>query len=122
MNRELMMHVRNMHREAIMQQQQQHLQRLGLPDSDTASLRLIEDKDEALKQKLEDAAAKQGEFLEHMALTVELREEDSGEHAFRVAMWAHLLALEHGLDPTRPSASSSPPGCMTSARSSFPTR
>jgi putative two-component system response regulator len=99
MNRELMMHVRNLHREAIMQQQQQHLQRLGLPDPDAASLRAIEDKDEALKKKLEDAAAKQGEFLEHMALTVELREEDSGEHAFRVAMWAHLLALEHGLDP-----------------------
>jgi len=100
MNRELMMNVRNIHREAIMQQQQQHLHRLGLPDTDTASLRAIEDKDEALKQKLEDAAAKQGEFLEHMALTVELREEDSGEHAFRVAMWAHLLALEHGLDPS----------------------
>jgi putative two-component system response regulator len=99
MNRELMMHVRNVHRDAIMQQQQQHLQRLGLPDSDTASLRLIEDKDEALRQKLEDAAAKQSEFLEHMALTVELREEDSGEHAFRVAMWAHLLALEHDVDP-----------------------
>ena len=99
MNRELMMHVRNLHREAIMQQQQQHLQRLGLPDPDAASLRAIEDKDEALKKKLEDAAAKQGEFLEHMALTVELREEDSGEHAFRVAMWAHLLALEHGIDP-----------------------
>jgi putative two-component system response regulator len=99
MNRELMMHVRNLHREAIMQQQQQHLQRLGLPDSDTATLRFIEDKDEALKKKLEDAAAKQGEFLEHMALTVELREEESGEHAFRVAMWAHLLAVEHGLDP-----------------------
>jgi putative two-component system response regulator len=99
MNRELMMHVRNLHREAIMQQQQQHLQRLGLPDPDAASLRAIEDKDEALKKKLEDAAAKQGEFLEHMALTVELREEDSGEHAFRVAMWAHLLALEHGVDP-----------------------
>lgn len=99
MNRELMMHVRNMHREAIMQQQQQHLHRLGLPDTDTASLRAIEDKDELLKQKLEDAAAKQSEFLEHMALTVELREEDSGEHAFRVAMWAHLLALEHGIDP-----------------------
>jgi putative two-component system response regulator len=99
MNRELMMHVRNIHREAIMQQQQQHLQRLGLPDLDTASLRAIENRDEALKQKLEDAAAKQGEFLEHMALTVELREEDSGEHAFRVAMWAHLLALENGLDP-----------------------
>lgn len=99
MNRELMMHVRNVHREAILQQQQQHLQRLGLPDTDTAILRVLEDKDEALKQKLEDAAAKQGEFLEHMALTVELREEDSGEHAFRVAMWAHLLALEHGIDP-----------------------
>jgi putative two-component system response regulator len=99
MNRELMMHVRNIHREAILQQQQQHLQRLGLPNTDTASLRIIEDKDEALRQKLEDAAAKQGEFLEHMALTVELREEDSGEHAFRVAMWAHLLALEHGIDP-----------------------
>jgi putative two-component system response regulator len=99
MNRELMMHVRNLHRESIMQQQQQHLQRLGLPDSDTASLRVIEDRDEALRRKLEDAAAKQGEFLEHMALTVELREEDSGEHAFRVAMWAHLLALEYGVDP-----------------------
>jgi putative two-component system response regulator len=99
MNRELMMHVRNLHREAIMQQQQQQLVRLGLPDTDTASLRAIEDKDEALRRKLEEAAAKQGEFLEHMALTVELREEDTGEHAFRVAMWAHLLALEHGIDP-----------------------
>jgi response regulator RpfG family c-di-GMP phosphodiesterase len=99
-----MMHVRNIHREAILQQQQQHLQRLGLPDPDAASLRLIENKDEALKQKLEDAAAKQGEFLEHMALTVELREEDSGEHAFRVAMWAHLLALERGLGPAEAKA------------------
>jgi putative two-component system response regulator len=99
MNRELMMHVRNIHREAIMQQQQQHLVRLGLPDTDRASLRAIEDKDEVLKKKLEEAAAKQGEFLEHMALTVELREEETGEHAFRVAMWAHLLALEHGIDP-----------------------
>ena len=99
MNRELMMHVRNLHREAIMQQQQQHLQRLGLPDHDAASLRALEDRDEVLTRRLEDAAAKQGEFLEHMALTVELREEDSGEHAFRVAMWAHLLALEHGVDP-----------------------
>ena len=98
MNRELMMHVRNIHREAIMQQQQQHLQRLGLPDPDAAGIRLIEDKDEDLKRRLQDAAAKQGEFLEHMALTVELREEDSGEHAFRVAMWAHLLSLEHGID------------------------
>jgi putative two-component system response regulator len=93
------MHVRNLHREAIVQQQQQHLNRLGLADPDTASLRLIEDKDEALKRALQEAAAKQGEFLEHMALTVELREEDSGEHAFRVAMWAHLLALEHGVEP-----------------------
>jgi putative two-component system response regulator len=99
MNRELMMHVRNLHREAIMQQQQQHLVRLGLPDTDTASLRAIEDRDDELRRKLEEAAAKQGEFLEHMALTVELREEDSGEHAFRVAMWSHLLALEHGVEP-----------------------
>ena len=36
-----------------------------------------------------------------MALTVELREEDSGEHAFRVAMWAHLLALGARARPRR---------------------
>jgi putative two-component system response regulator len=98
MNRELTMHLRNLQRNAIVQQQQQHLQRLGLPDPDVTGLRLLETKDEELKEMLADAAAKQGEFLEHMALTVELREEDSGEHAFRVAMWAHLLSLDLGMD------------------------
>jgi len=97
MNRELMMHVRNLHREAIMQQQQQHLQRLGLPDPDAASLRAIEDKDEALREA-RGRGRQAGRVPRAHGADVELREEDSGEHAFRVAMWAHLLALEHGIE------------------------
>lgn len=97
MHRELMMHVRKAHQEAIIQHQAQHLRRLQLPESGTEALEALEVTDGTLQQKLAELATKQSEFLEDMAVTVELREEDSGHHPYRVGAWAGMLAIEAGL-------------------------
>jgi putative two-component system response regulator len=93
-HRELMMRMRKANQEAIEQHQRLHLQRLSLPEPDAAGLEALETTDEKLKNNLVDLAAKQYEFLEQMAMRVELREEPKGQHAFRVAMWAQMLAIE----------------------------
>ena len=93
-NRELMMRIRQANQEAIERFQTLHLKRLGLPDPDTAGVLAVESTDAALRQKIITVAAKQYEFLEQMAMRVELREEPKGEHAFRVAAWARMLAIE----------------------------
>lgn len=96
-HRELMMRMRKANQEAIEQHQALHLQRLGLPTPDEAGLLVLESLDAQLKQKLMAIAEKQYEFLEQMAMRVELREEPKGEHAFRTATWARLLAIETGV-------------------------
>ena len=93
-NRELMMRIRQANQEAIERFQTLHLKRLGLPDPDTAGVLAVESTDAELRQKIITVAAKQYEFLEQMAMRVELREEPKGEHAFRVAAWARMLAIE----------------------------
>ena len=97
MHRELMMHVRKAHKEAILQHQTLHLRRLQLPESGTEALAALEVTDGTLHAKLAELAARQSEFLEDMAVTVELREEDSGHHPYRVGTWSGLLAIEVGL-------------------------
>lgn len=93
-NRELMMRIRRASAEAIERHQALHLQRLGLPDPDAAGLVALEATDEDLRRKIVAVADKQYEFLEQMAMRVELREEPKGEHAFRTAAWARMLAIE----------------------------
>jgi putative two-component system response regulator len=93
-HREVMMRMRRANQEAIELHQALHLQRLQLPAPDAAGLEALEATDEKLKANLMELAAKQYEFLEQIAMRVELREEPAGEHAFRVAMWAKMLAIE----------------------------
>ena len=97
MHRELMMHVRKAHKEAILQNQTLHLKRLELPEAATEDLTALEQREGSLQDKLAELASAQTEFLEQMALTVELREEDSGFHPYRVGAWAAMLAIEAGL-------------------------
>lgn len=96
-HRELMMRMRQANQEAIERHQAIHLQRLELPVPDAAGVLALESTDERLRQKLMAVADKQYEFLEQMAMRVELREEPKGEHAFRVAVWARMLAIEAGM-------------------------
>lgn len=96
-NRELMMRIRRANEEAIERHQALHLRRLGLPDPDAAGLVALEATDEDLRRKIVAVADKQYEFLEQMAMRVELREEAKGEHAFRTAAWARMLAIEADL-------------------------
>ena len=93
-HRELMMRMRQANQEAIERHQVLHLQRLSLPDPDAAGVLALESTDAELRQKIVAVADKQYEFLEQMAMRVELREEPKGEHAFRVAIWARMLAIE----------------------------
>jgi putative two-component system response regulator len=97
MHRELMMHVRKAHKEAILQNQTLHLKRLELPETATEDLTALEQREGSLQDKLAELAGAQTEFLEQMALTVELREEDSGFHPYRVGAWSAMLAIEAGL-------------------------
>ncbi len=123
MNRELMMHVRNIHREAIMQQQQQHLQRLGLPDPDTASLRLIEDRDEALKQKARRRRSEAGRVPRaHGAHGRAARRRQRRTRLPGGDVGSPAGTRTRARHRKRPSASNWPLGCTTSARWSSRTR
>lgn len=98
-HRELIMRMRKANQEAIEQHQRLHLARLRLPELDATSLNAMESTDERLRAGLIEMANKQYEFLEQIALRVELREEPSGEHPFRVAAWARMLAIDAGVEP-----------------------
>jgi putative two-component system response regulator len=59
---------------------------------------LLEEKDAELTQKIaaQTVGAKQGRLLEQMAFTAEMRDDPTGEHCYRVAKLASLLAQAHG--------------------------
>ena len=67
-------------------------------DSIQFSARLLEEKDAELTQKIaaQTVGAKQGRLLEQMAFTAEMRDDPTGEHCYRVAKLAALLAQAHG--------------------------
>ena len=77
-----MMGMRKANQEAIEQHQRFHLQQLKLPAPDASGLAVLESADEKLKKSLLELAETQHDFLEQMAMRVELREEPKGEHSF----------------------------------------
>lgn len=97
MHRELTLHIRKAQQESIVRHQELHLRQLESHGEQFPS-RLLAEKDAELTEKLaqQSTGTRQGELLEQMAFTAEMRDDPTGEHCYRVARLAALLATEHG--------------------------
>jgi putative two-component system response regulator len=97
MHRELTLHIRKAQQESIVRHQELHLRQLE-GSAEQFPAHLLDEKDGELRQKLADQSVgtRQGDLLEQMAFTAEMRDDPTGEHCYRVARLASLLATEHG--------------------------
>ena len=98
LHRELTLHIRKAQHENIVRHQELHLKQLESSEDSQFPPRLLEEKDAELTQKIaaQTVGAKQGRLLEQMAFTAEMRDDPTGEHCYRVAKLAALLAQAHG--------------------------
>jgi putative two-component system response regulator len=101
LHRELTLHIRKAQHENIVRHQELHLKQLESSDDTQFPPHLLEEKDAELTQKIaaQTVGAKQGRLLEQMAFTAEMRDDPTGEHCYRVAKLAALLAQVHGESP-----------------------
>lgn len=101
LHRELTLHIRKAQHENIVRHQELHLKQLESSEDTQFPPHLLEEKDAELTQKIaaQTVGAKQGRLLEQMAFTAEMRDDPTGEHCYRVAKLAALLALAHGESP-----------------------
>jgi putative two-component system response regulator len=97
MHRELTLHIRKAQHDSIVRHQELHLRQLEAQGEQFPD-RLLAEKDAELTEKLaqQSTGTRQGELLEQMAFTAEMRDDPSGEHCYRVARLAALLAMEYG--------------------------
>jgi putative two-component system response regulator len=95
LHRELTLHIRKAQQENIVRHQELHLRQVELHENHQFPENLLEGKDAELRQKLalQSRGARQGDLLEQMAFTAEMRDDPTGEHCYRVARLASLLAL-----------------------------
>lgn len=98
LHRELTLHVRKAQQDNIVRHQELHLKQLEQHGDGQFPERLLEEKDAELRQKIAaySVGARQGDLLEQMAFTAEMRDDATGEHCYRVAKLAALLAKEQG--------------------------
>jgi putative two-component system response regulator len=98
LHRELTLHIRKAQHENIVRHQELHLRQLEADEAAQFPSHLLEEKDAELTQKIaaQTVGAKQGRLLEQMAFTAEMRDDPTGEHCYRVAKLASLLAQAHG--------------------------
>jgi putative two-component system response regulator len=98
LHRELTLHVRKAQQDNIVRHQELHLKQLEQREDEQFPVRLLEEKDAELRQKIAaySVGARQGDLLEQMAFTAEMRDDPTGEHCYRVARLAALLAKEQG--------------------------
>lgn len=100
LHRELTLHVRKAQQDNIVRHQELHLKQLEQRGDEQFPERLLEEKDAELRQKIAaySVGARQGDLLEQMAFTAEMRDDPTGEHCYRVAKLAALLAQEQGTE------------------------
>ncbi|MEP6609216.1 MAG: HD domain-containing phosphohydrolase [Burkholderiaceae bacterium] len=101
LHRELTLHIRKAQHENIVRHQELHLKQLESADNSQFPPHFLEEKDAELTQKIaaQTVGARQGRLLEQMAFTAEMRDDPTGEHCYRVARLAALLAEAHGGSP-----------------------
>ena len=92
------LHIRKAQHENIVRHQELHLKQL---EADAGMQLPLEEKDAELTQKIaaQTVGSRQGRLLEQMAFTAEMRDDPTGEHCYRVARLASLLAQAHGESP-----------------------
>jgi putative two-component system response regulator len=95
LHRELTLNIRKAQHDNIVRHQELHLRQIEIRESEFDE-RLLEEKDAELRQKIaaHSVGARQGDLLEQMAFTAEMRDDPTGEHCYRVARLAALVAKE----------------------------
>ena len=101
LHRELTLHIRKAQHENIVRHQELHLKQLESNEDKQFPPHLLEEKDAELTEKIvaQTVGSRQGRLLEQMAFTAEMRDDPTGEHCYRVAKLAALLAQAHGESP-----------------------
>ncbi|MDP9130493.1 MAG: HD domain-containing protein [Candidatus Binatota bacterium] len=96
LHRELTLHIRKAQHDSIVRHQEFHLQQLEAGNQFPEHL--LQAKEAELSDKIaaQTAGARQGDLLEQIAFTAEMRDDPTGEHCFRVAKLASLLAKAVG--------------------------
>ncbi len=92
LHRELTLHIRKAQHDSIVRHQELHLQQLEAGHQFPEHL--LKGKEAELSDKIaaQTAGAKQGDLLEQIAFTAEMRDDPTGEHCYRVAKLSSLLA------------------------------
>ena len=104
--RELMLHTKKVQQDNALHHQKLHLERIERRQAERMASPdvLMERREQSLRGKLAEQVAQQElmrsriELLERLAVTAELRDDATGEHAYRVGRLASLLAHEFGCD------------------------
>ena len=96
LHRELTLHIRKAQHDSIVRHQELHLQQIEA--SNQFPEHLLQSKEAELSDQIaaQTAGAKQGDLIEQIAFTAEMRDDPSGEHVYRVAKLASLLAKTLG--------------------------
>jgi putative nucleotidyltransferase with HDIG domain len=96
LHRELTLHIRKAQHDSIVRHQELHLQQIEAAQQFPEHL--LTDKEAELSDKIaaQTAGTKQGDLLEQIAFTAEMRDDPTGEHCYRVAKLASLLAQTLG--------------------------
>jgi putative two-component system response regulator len=96
LHRELTLHIRKAQHDSIVRHQELHLQQLEAANQYPEHL--LQSKEAELSDKIaaQTAGSRQGDLLEQIAFTAEMRDDPTGEHCFRVAKLASLLAKAQG--------------------------
>ena len=96
LHRELTLHIRKAQHDSIVRHQELHLQQIDATSQFPEHL--LQTKEAELSDKIaaQTAGTKQGDLLEQIAFTAEMRDDPTGEHCYRVAKLASLLARALG--------------------------
>ncbi|HVE88157.1 MAG TPA: HD domain-containing phosphohydrolase [Burkholderiaceae bacterium] len=96
LHRELTLHIRKAQHDSIVRHQELHLQQIEAAQQFPEHL--LTDKEAELSDKIaaQTAGTRQGDLLEQIAFTAEMRDDPTGEHCYRVAKLSSLLAKALG--------------------------
>ena len=96
LHRELTLHIRKAQHDSIVRHQELHLQQIEAAQQFPEHL--LTDKEAELSDKIaaQTAGTKQGDLLEQIAFTAEMRDDPTGEHCYRVAKLSSLIAKALG--------------------------
>ncbi|MBA2548031.1 MAG: HD domain-containing protein, partial [Burkholderiaceae bacterium] len=96
LHRELTLHIRKAQHDSIVRHQELHLQQLESASQFPEHLLVAKEAELSDKIAAQTAGTKQGDLLEQIAFTAEMRDDPTGEHCYRVGKLASLLAQALG--------------------------